>query len=59
MVLRRAWINFGLLWSVALIATGAIFLLLAGIGLAAHGHATMPRWACAPDLAQRARARKG
>jgi hypothetical protein len=39
MVLRRAWINFDLLWSVALIATGAVFLLLAGIDLAAHGHA--------------------
>jgi uncharacterized protein (DUF486 family) len=39
MVLRRAWINFDLLWSAALIATGAIFLLLAGTDLAARGHA--------------------
>ena len=33
-VLRRAWINFDLVWTIALIATGAIFLVLAGLDLA-------------------------
>jgi hypothetical protein len=38
-VLRRAWINLDLVWSFALIATGAIFLVLAGIDLASrHAH---------------------
>jgi hypothetical protein len=43
-LLRRAWINLDLIWSAALIATGTVFLLLAGIDLAAqapahhHGH---------------------
>jgi hypothetical protein len=39
-VLRRAWINFDLAWSIALVATGAIFLVLAGVDLAPdhHGH---------------------
>ena len=39
-ILRRAWINLDLLWSAALIATGAISLLLFGIDLAAQapGH---------------------
>jgi hypothetical protein len=38
-LLRKAWINLDLLWSVALIATGAVFLLLAGIDLVSHGGA--------------------
>jgi hypothetical protein len=43
-VLRRAWINFDLVWSIALIVTGAIFLVLGGLDLAPshppghHGH---------------------
>ncbi len=36
-VLRRAWINLDLLWSLALIATGAVFLVLAGIDLVPAG----------------------
>ena len=36
-VLRRAWINLDLIWSVALIATGAVFLVLAGLDLVPHG----------------------
>ncbi len=36
-VLRRAWINLDLIWSAALIATGAIFLVLAGVDLVPHG----------------------
>ncbi len=36
-VLRRAWINLDLIWSAALIATGVIFLVLAGLDLASHG----------------------
>ena len=36
-VLRRAWINLDLVWSAALIATGALFLVLAGVDLASHG----------------------
>jgi hypothetical protein len=35
-ILRRAWINLDLLWSVALIGAGAISLLLAGIDLLPH-----------------------
>jgi hypothetical protein len=38
-VLRRAWINFDLVWSVTLIATGVIFLVLAGLDLAPGGAA--------------------
>jgi hypothetical protein len=38
-VLRRAWINLDWLWGIALIAIGALFVLLAGIDLVAHGHA--------------------
>ena len=42
-VLRRAWINLDLIWSVALIATGAVFLVLAGLDLVpqsgGHHHA--------------------
>ena len=38
-ILRRAWINLDLLWSVALIGTGAVSLLLFGIDLAAHAPA--------------------
>ncbi len=45
-VLRRAWINLDLVWSIVLIATGAIFLVLAGIDLASqpvqHHHARLP-----------------
>ena len=37
-VLRRAWINLDLVWSVVLIATGAIFLVLASIDLASYVH---------------------
>ena len=38
-VLRRAWINLDLVWSAALIGTGAIFLDFAGIDLASrHAH---------------------
>ena len=43
-ILRRAWINLDLVWSVALIGTGAVFLVLAGIDLVPagaghhHGH---------------------
>ena len=41
-LLRRAWINLDLLWSLALIATGAVFLVLAvldlGAGSSAHHH---------------------
>jgi hypothetical protein len=33
-VLRRAWINFDLVWSIALVVTGAIFLVVAGVDLA-------------------------
>ena len=33
-VLRRAWINLDLIWSAALIATGAVFLVLAGLDFA-------------------------
>jgi hypothetical protein len=36
-VLRRAWINLDLLWSLALIATGALYLLFAAIGFDAGG----------------------
>jgi hypothetical protein len=36
-VLRRAWINLDLIWSAVLIATGAVFLLLAGLDLVAPG----------------------
>src|SRR5262245_25804939 len=36
-VLRRAWINLDLVWSGALIATGAVFLLLAGLDLVPGG----------------------
>jgi hypothetical protein len=32
-VLRRAWINLDLIWSLALIGTGAVFLVLAGLDL--------------------------
>ncbi len=35
-ILRRAWINLDLLWSIVLIATGAIFLVLAGVDLLPH-----------------------
>jgi hypothetical protein len=35
-ILRRAWINLDLLWSVMLIGTGAVSLLLFGIDLAAQ-----------------------
>jgi hypothetical protein len=38
-VLRRAWINLDLVWSAALIATGALFVVLAGLDLAGHGGA--------------------
>jgi hypothetical protein len=38
-VLRRAWINLDVVWSLALIGTGAVFLLLAGIDLGAGGGA--------------------
>jgi hypothetical protein len=39
-VLRRAWINLDLLWSLALIGTGAVFLALtaAGLGTPGGGH---------------------
>jgi hypothetical protein len=43
-VLRRAWINLELLWSLALIAAGALYLVFAGIslgtgdGVRPHGH---------------------
>jgi hypothetical protein len=41
-VLRRAWINLDLVWSAVLIATGALFVVLAGIDLMpaapAHRH---------------------
>ena len=41
-VLRRAWINLDVLWSLALIATGAVFLLLAALDVGGagvhHGH---------------------
>jgi hypothetical protein len=41
-ILRRAWINLDLVWSLVLIATGAIFLVLAGADLLsrdpAHHH---------------------
>jgi hypothetical protein len=33
-VLRRAWINLDVVWSVVLIGTGLIFLLFAGLDLA-------------------------
>lgn len=36
-VLRRAWINLDLIWSAALIATGAVFLVLAGLDLVPPG----------------------
>jgi len=36
-ILRRAWINLDLVWSLVLIATGAIFLVLAGLDLGSHG----------------------
>ena len=36
-VLRRAWINLDLLWTAVLIATGAVFLILAGLDLVPHG----------------------
>jgi hypothetical protein len=36
-VLRRAWINLDLIWSAALIATGAVFLVLAGLDLVPQG----------------------
>jgi hypothetical protein len=32
-VLRRAWINLDLVWSLVLIATGSIFLVVAGMDL--------------------------
>jgi len=35
-LLRRAWINLDLVWSLVLIATGAIFLVLAGVDLLPH-----------------------
>jgi hypothetical protein len=35
-VLRRAWINLDLVWSIVLIGTGAIFLVLAGLDLGSH-----------------------
>ena len=38
-ILRHAWINLDLIWSAALIGTGAVSLLLFGIELAAHGPA--------------------
>jgi hypothetical protein len=38
-VLRRAWINLDVVWSLALIGTGAVFLLLAVIDLGAGGGA--------------------
>src|SRR5712692_4542900 len=41
-VLRRAWINLDLIWSAALIATGAIFLVLAGVDLVPHGAGRAP-----------------
>ena len=36
-VLRRAWINLDLIWSAVLIATGAVFLVLAGLDLGPYG----------------------
>ena len=36
-VLRRAWINLDLIWSGALIATGVVFLVLAGLDLVPGG----------------------
>jgi hypothetical protein len=38
-ILRRAWINLDLVWSVVLIGTGAIFLVLAGVDLLSPGPA--------------------
>ncbi len=43
-VLRRAWINLDLLWSAMLIGTGVVFLVLAGLDLAA-GRCRAPSWA--------------
>jgi hypothetical protein len=49
-VLRRAWINLDLVWSFALIGTGAIFLVLAGIDLASrHAHQHHHAGSAAPD----------
>jgi hypothetical protein len=36
-ILRRAWINLDLVWSATLIATGAVFLVLAGLDLVPPG----------------------
>jgi hypothetical protein len=39
LVLRRAWINFDLIWSIALVVIGAVLLVLAYNDLHSHGSA--------------------